>query len=199
MASKLTDLAQQKTAMQLQSMSKEAYTWLLEKIKEIRSPSSIPVGINREAAIRKMTRVVKGKLFCFYYDPKGKADLPYYDRFPLVLVLEKYNDGFLGLNLHYLPIKYRVAFLDKLLQYARLDDENNIDRLRVTYDILNSSRRFREFKPCIKQYLYSHCRSKILTIEPHEWDVAIFLPMQLFKGAKPQQVWQESVQEIKRQ
>ena len=122
MASKLTDLAQQKTAMQLQTMSKEAYQWLLLKIQDIRNPASIPVGINREAAIRKISRVVKGKLFCFYYDPKGKADLPYYDRFPLVLVLEKYNDGFLGLNLHYLPIKYRVAFLDKLLQYARLDE-----------------------------------------------------------------------------
>ena len=139
MASKLTDLANQKTAMQLQTMSKEAYQWLLTKIQEIRSPSSIPIGINREAAIRKMTRVVKGKLFCFYYDPKGKDDLPYYDRFPLILVLEKYNDGFLGLNLHYLPIRYRVAFLDKLLQYAKLDDENNIDRLDRKSTRLNSS------------------------------------------------------------
>ena len=197
MASKLTDLANQKTAMQLQTMSKEAYQWLLLKIRDIRSPASIPVGINREAAIRKISRVVKGKLFCFYYDPKGKADLPYYDRFPLVLVLEKYNDGFLGLNLHYLPIKYRVAFLDKLLQYARLDDENNIERLRVTYDILTASKRLKEFKPCLKRYLTGQIQSKILAIQSNEWDIAAFLPIQQFKKASAAKVWQESLEEIR--
>jgi hypothetical protein len=140
----------------------------------------------------------KGRLYQFFYDPKGKADMPYYDRFPLVLILEKYDDGFLGLNLHYLPIKYRVVFLDKLLNYAILDDEDNPARLRITYDILTASRRFREFRPCIKRYLFSQIRSKILTIEPQEWEVAIFLPTQLFKGAKPQKVWQESVNEIRK-
>jgi hypothetical protein len=198
MASKLTSLAQQKTAMQLQTMSKEAYKWLLTKIAEIRKPAAIPPSIKAESDFRKASRLVLGGLYCFYYDPKGKDDLPYYDRFPLVLILERYPDGFLGLNLHYLPIKYRVAFLDKLMDYAILNDEDEIKRLRVTYDILTASRRFREFRPCIKKYLYSQMRSRILTIQPNEWDVAIFLPMQMFKGAKPQEVWQESIQEIRK-
>jgi hypothetical protein len=91
-----------------------------------------------------------------------------------------------------------VAFLDKLLNYAILDDENNPTRLRITYDILTASRRFKEFRPCIKRYLFSQIKSKILTIEPQEWEVAIFLPTHLFKGAKPQKVWQESVNEIRK-
>jgi hypothetical protein len=196
MASKLTTLAQQKSAAQLQMMSKESYQWLLRKINELRNPSLIPKTIAGEK-FRQNRRLFKGGLYHFFYDPKGKDDLPYYDRFPLVILLEKYNDGFLGLNLHYLPIKYRVAFLDKLLDYAVLDDENNPSRLRITYDILTASRRFREFRPCIKRYLFDHTKSKILAIEPKEWEVAIFLPTQLFKGAKPQEVWQESVNEIR--
>ena len=136
-------------------------------------------------------------LYHFYYDPKGKADLPYYDRFPLVLALEKYNDGFLGLNLHYLPIRYRVAFLDKLLDYAVLTPENEVKRVRITYDILTASKRFKEFRPCIKRYLTSHIKSKILTIEPEEWDVAISLPVQQFKKASAKDVWKESIEEIK--
>jgi hypothetical protein len=115
----------------------------------------------------------------------------------MVLALEKYPDGFLGLNLHYLPFKYRVAFLNKLLQFAVLDADNDVRKLRVTYDILNASRRFKEFRPCIKRYLHNHIRSKILTIEPHEWEVASLMPLQQFKGAKPQEVWQESVNEIR--
>ena len=38
------------------------------------------------------------RLNMFFYDPKLKKKLPYYDTFPLVLPLENYSDGFLGLN-----------------------------------------------------------------------------------------------------
>ena len=196
MASKLTTLTQQKTAAQLQSMTQESYKWLLKKIAELRNPSSIPAGIKRENW-RNANHLILGGLYCYYYDPKTKDDLPYYDRFPLVLILERYNDGFLGLNLHYLPVKYRIAFLDKLMGYASYDDNDEVRRMRVTYDILNASRRFREFKPCIKRYLTTHIKSRILTIQPGEWDVAVMLPMHQFKGAKPQQVWQESVNDIR--
>ena len=170
--------------------------WLKEKIEEIRTPSAIPKGISQEA-FRKDKRFLLGRLYCFYYDPIGKADLPYYDRFPMVLALEKYGDGFLGLNLHYLPYKYRLAFLTKLLDYAVLNDDNDVMKIRITYDILNASKRFKEFRPCIKRYLTSQIRSKILTIQPNEWEIASFLPIQQFKGAKPTEVWEESVNTIK--
>ena len=37
-----------------------------------------------------------GRLNMFFYDPKYKKTLPYYDTFPLVLPLENYPDGFLN-------------------------------------------------------------------------------------------------------
>ena len=196
MPSKLTQITQQKTTAQLQSLSRESQTWLMKKIAELRNVAQIPRGIGVEN-FRKNKRFILGGLYHFYYDPKGKDDLPYYDRFPLVLALEKYPDGFLGLNLHYLPIKYRVAFLDKLMDYAILNDENEPKRIRITYDILSASKRFKAFRPCIKRYLNSHIKSKVITIQPNEWEVAIFLPTQLFKGAKPAEVWKESIQEIR--
>jgi hypothetical protein len=196
MPSKLTQITQQKTTAQLQSLSRESQTWLMKKIAELRNVAQIPRGIGVEN-FRKNKRFILGGLYHFYYDPKGKDDLPYYDRFPLVLALEKYPDGFLGLNLHYLPIKYRVAFLDKLMDYAILNDENEPMRIRITYDILNASKRFKAFRPCIKRYLNSHIKSKVITVQPNEWEVAIFLPTQLFKGAKPAEVWKESIQEIR--
>jgi hypothetical protein len=196
MASKLTTLAQQKSAAQIQSMSRESYNWLLQKIAQLRNPASLAQGIKSEDN-RIVKRLLKGCLYFFYYDPKLKADLPYYDRFPLVLVLERYPDGFLGLNLHYLPLKYRVAFLDKLLDYAVWNENDDPQRVRITYDILNASKRFRSFKPCIKRYLTQHVKSKILAVQPNEWEVATFLPVHQFKGAKPEQIWKESVQEIR--
>ena len=196
MASKLTQLAQQKSQAELQTMSRDSLQWLTKKIANINSPSAIASGMSSEK-FRKTNQFRLGGLYFFYYDPKTKDSLPYYDTFPLVLALERYNDGFLGLNLHYLPLRYRLAFLTKLLDFASYDDKNDIQRLRVTYDILSASKRLKEFKPCIKKYLTGHIQSHLLTVQPDEWDVAAFLPVQQFKKATANKVWQESVENIR--
>ena len=195
MESKLTQLANARPA-DMQMGSKKSLEWLSQKIAELRGTSNIPAGMSRER-FRQVDNFRLGKLYCFYYDPKGKESLPYYDRFPMVLAIEKYNDGFLGLNLHYLPFNYRLAFLGKLLKFAVQGEPGEIDRLRVTYDILVASKRIKEFRPCIKRYLAGHIQSKILAIQPNEWDVAAMLPLQQFKGAKAQEVWQESLEQIR--
>jgi hypothetical protein len=196
MTSKLTQLTEQKSAAQLKSMSVESYRWLQTKISQLRNPGTIPKQIAREKD-RYTTKFKIGGLYFFFYDPKTKSELPYYDTFPLVLVLERYPDGFLGLNLHYLPVKYRIAFLNKLMPLAILDDSDEIKRMRVTYDILNASRRYKAFRPCVKKYLYGHFRSRLLTVQPNEWDVATMIPVQQFKKAKPTQVWHESIEQIR--
>ena len=195
MASKLTSLAKQKSAAEMQTMSRESMKWLTKKMSDIRNPGSIPGNMSREK-FRQTNSFMLGGLYCFFYDAKSKT-LPYYDQFPLVLVLERYNDGFLGLNLHYLPLRYRLAFLSKLMDFATYDDKNDIQRLRITYDILVASKSLKEFKPCIKRYLTNQLQSRLLAIQPDEWDVAAYLPIQMFKGASASNVWNESVEQLR--
>lgn len=197
MASKLTSLTSQKSASQLQTMKKDSLSWLTKKISELKNPSNIRTDIARER-FRNTQRFVLGGLYFFYYNPKMKNDLPYYDKFPLVIPIERYPDSFLGLNLHYLPLNYRIQFLDKLFDFAVYDNNDELKRLRVTYDILNASKRFREFRPCVKKYLYSNIQSKILAVQPNEWDVAAFLPIQQFRGAPTKEVWQDSLEEMRK-
>ena len=196
MASILTQLAQEKSAGELRTMSKDSLKWLMAKIADVRGVR-VAKSISNEK-VRQVNKFILGGLYCFYYNPKGKMDLPYYDQFPMVLALEKYNDGFLGLNFHYLPIKYRVVFLDKLMNFAMMGDAGEIMRMRVTYDILTASKSLKLFRPCIKRYLSSHIQSKILTIQPNEWDIAALLPLQQFKGATAPEVWQDSVDELRK-
>ena len=59
-----------------------------------------------------------GRLNMFFYDPKTKARLPYYDVFPLVLPLESIKGGFMGLNFHYLPYILRFRLLERLQKFA---------------------------------------------------------------------------------
>ena len=197
MASKLKTIAEERSGLKMEMLSRESVKWFMTKMANLKNTSRIPNTIKREE-FRNTTRFIKGGLFFFYYDPKTKEDLPYYDRFPLVLMLEKYDDGFLGLNLHYLPIKYRVAFMNKLLDYGRFDEDGDPVRIRITYDILSATKRFKEFRPCIKRYLTSHVKSRILAVQPEEWETAVFLPVQQFKKAKADKVWRDSIQEIRK-
>jgi hypothetical protein len=197
MISKLTELTVSKILLGYPTMGNDALKWLRQKVSQLKNVRSIPGSISRET-IRHTNEFYRGGLYFFFYNPKTKDELPYYDTFPLVLVLEKYPDGFLGLNLHYLPTKYRVAFLQKLIAYGGLrDSENEVSRVRITYDILKTTSQFKEFGPCLKRYLLTQVRSRILAIEPEEWDVAISLPVQQFKKASAKDVWKESIEEIK--
>jgi hypothetical protein len=87
--------------------------------------------------------------------------------------------------------------MKKMMPLAIYNDEDEIKRIRVTYAILDASKKYKEFRPCIKKYLYSNIKSRILAVEPQEWDIALYLPIQQFKKETAQHVWQESIQEIR--
>ena len=203
MTSKLTQLTEKKPT-DAAFLSRDAYYWMKRKITTLKNPAQMARDIKNEKHrhldkhnLGINTKFKLGGLYFFFYNPKLKDDLPYYDIFPLVIPIEKYNDGFLGLNLHYLPIRYRQMLLLKLKPLAVYNEKDEFKRLRLTYDILNASRRYKEFRPCVKRYLNSHIRSKIIDIEPNEWDVAMYLPVHQFKKAPASDVWDESVAEIK--
>ena len=195
--STLTTLAQKKTALELEFLSRKSVAWYKDQIQGMKSP----VRLAREIAVerdRQGKRFLMGGLYHYYYDPKTKEELPYYDVFPLVIPLQKYPDGFLGLNLHYLPITMRAAFMDKLMNFAITNKDDDPMRLRVTYDILNATNRYKEFRPCLKRYLTSHIVSKIMTVKPHEWETALFLPTHQFKKAPVSRVHKDSRDQIRR-
>lgn len=192
MASTLTQLTQQKTALEQEFLSRKSVAWLQDQIKDLKSPIRLAREIAKEKS-RQGGQFQMGGLYQFFYDPLTKGDLPYYDIFPLVIPLKRDAEGFIGLNLHYLPPRYRAVFMDKLMNFAIMNDNDEPKRLRITYDILTASKNFKEFRPCLKRYLNGHIKSKILTIQPPEWETALFLPTAVFKGAPISKVYAESV------
>lgn len=122
-----------------------------------------------------------GKMYFFYYDPKTKDKLPVYDRFPLVFPIERYSDGFLGLNLHYLSQGERRALLGRLMEFKSNSKIDERTRLRLSYDLISSTKKLANAsRPCIKRYLFSHVRSKFVEVTANEWDQAINLPVEMF-------------------
>lgn len=137
-----------------------------------------------------------GQMYMYYYDAKHKATLPYFDRFPLVFPFKKVKGGFYGLNMHYLPLPLRAKLMDALYDTASNSRFDESTRIKMSYKMLESASKYKEFKPCIKRYLTSQLRSKFMYIYPSEWDMALFLPLERFQGASKTQVWADSKRKI---
>lgn len=148
-------------------------------------------------SISKVDEHAIGRLILFNYDPKHKKTLPYYDRYPMVFPIEIYNDGFLGINLHYLPFMMRARLMDALYETMITNENNEKERLAISYQILSSSSKFKYFRPCIKRYLVGHVRSTLYNVNVDDWDKALMLPLARFEKKTQTQVWAESMKKIK--
>jgi len=130
-----------------------------------------------------------GRMSMFFYDPKTKARLPYYDTFPLVLPLEPMKGGFIGLNFHYLPYGARFAFLQQLQSLASNGKFDQSTKIQATYDQVKSNK---YVKASIKRYLYSQVRSQFLRVNVDEMALAAYLPVAQFQGASLGSVFAKS-------
>jgi hypothetical protein len=137
-----------------------------------------------------------GSMYSFFYNPKHKKTLPYYDLFPLIFVIGLKPDGFLGINLHYLPPVLRAKLMDQLYAITNNKKFDSTTKLKVSYELLNKAARFRYFAPCVKHYLFDHVQSKFLNIEPSFWDVALMLPTEKFVKTDKDTVWNKSRSQV---
>ena len=178
------------------SLAKEGLTprtnasraWLRAKVKDLKPTSS---ALMKDRDRLKNTSMI-GKMYFYFYDPKTKDTMPYYDRFPLVIPIEKYNDGFLGLNLHYIHPKHRMILLDKLSDTISNDTYDEKTKLKINYRYLAAASKIFEANPCIKRYLFTQIESRFLEITADEWDIAAMLPLESFVGATTSKVYADS-------
>ena len=123
-------------------------------------------------------RLYLGDMFCYWYNPKHRMSLPYYDMFPIVMLIGYEKETFLGLNFHYLRPQHRAMLLD-----------------RVTAKIGNALPKWSKLaklpyiEPTVHRYRYDHIMKKIIPIPKNEQELAIFLPLERFRKASKTKVW----------
>ena len=139
-----------------------------------------------------VSKSVLGKMYFYSYDPKWKNELPWYDTFPLVFPIERYPDGFLGLNFHYLAPKHRAILMDQLKMFANNKSYDETTKLKLTYNMLKGFTKIKRAKPTVHRYLSSKVKSKYVLVNADEWEVALFLPVERFRKASKKKVWAHS-------
>jgi hypothetical protein len=146
----------------------------------------------KEPALKTESDQIPGGMFMYFYDPKTKDTLPYYDKFPLTIIVGPAAGGFTGLNLHYLPMQLRAKLLDALMDITSDKKYDDKTKFNVSYNMLKKASSMRYFKPCFKRYLTANVKSRFARVPASEWEIATFLPTASFEKASKTAVWADS-------
>lgn len=160
--------------------------WFINKIKELTGKEKVG-SMNMLSMNQKnlSTRVLPGMMYSFIYSPKHRDTLPLYDKFPLILPFNKYPDGFIGLNLHYLRPLHRINLLQKLMEVAEYDKFGVPKNLNLSWSYLNNMSKFPEIEGSVKRYLSGYVRSHFIQVPTSDWALAALLPTENFAKKKP--------------
>tara|TARA_Y100000385_G_C13093934_1_gene640191 strand:- start:1896 stop:2483 length:588 start_codon:yes stop_codon:yes gene_type:complete len=170
--------------------TKESQKWFQKNVKNLAVSRK---GLLKDDALERTSRNIRGNMYMYFYDPKFKADLPYYDRFPLTIMVDGAPGGFYGLNLHYLNYGVRARFLDELMALGPAQAKENSRLTKLRYNLLTGVKKYKEFKPCFKHYLGKHVVSQFSRVPMTDWEIAVFLPVEQFKKKSKAAVWNESL------
>lgn len=164
---------------------KKSLGWLYNLAGSKLKAANLPDNAFKE---RANGNVFIGGMFLYSYDAKWKEELPWWDALPVVIPIALYNDGWLGLNLHYLAPMLRARLLDKLQDLRR---RAGTDRayMKVSYEFLKGAMEHKLIQPCIHRYLASHVRTKVVRVEDVHWDKVAMLPIQKFQKKTAREVW----------
>ena len=173
-----------------------ASRWYTRKIAQLfpgmSSRPFAPLEIIREEQSRLRGRFTWGVMNMFFYKPQGAAKLEYYDLFPLVIPFRKYTNGFVGINLHYLPFDLRIRLLSKtMVQMGQTTGQADIEEaagegvVGARGDkVLLQWQRIKHNEtviPIVRRYRAKNVMSKFMVIEPSEFIIAAMLPTARFR------------------
>lgn len=166
--------------------SREAIDWYRTNLRKTAVSPNRLMKEERANLVNSWSSLAAGQLYMAFYDPKHKDKLPFYDTFPLIIPMERYKDGILGMNIHYLPPMLRAKLFDSII-------EREMDE---AYNILGAAGKLNYIKPCMKRYLGNHFRSRFLRVPAEQWPLAAMLPSERFVKASKSQVWANTRRKI---
>lgn len=195
MASLLKTLEQEALSAGMTLRTQGSMDWFRKRAHDIRRVNRTE--LMKEEGIQLRNRSAIGRMYHWFYQPKHRETLPYYDSFPLGIIVGPAKGGFYGLNLHYLPPLTRASFLDSLMDIATNKKFDDNTKFKITYQTLIGASKYREFKPTFKHYLSDQVRSRFALIPASEWEKVIFLPTADWQKSGARNVYRDTKRLLK--
>lgn len=165
---KFSKLAESANLSKKTLRSKETFLKMARSQGEIGSLNSVTQGLDAAFPLKK------GMLVTFEYNAKYGDTLPYWDRYPLILVTELTRTGWYGLNLHYLHPRVRARIFYDLQTKGIPIIDNEMANL------------------CIKRYLAELVTGIPKKFPKEMWEIAVHLPYENFQKANAPKVWRDT-------
>ena len=157
--------------------SSKSLNWLFQKIKKSRFDQGLLTG-----------KPQVGGMYVYTYDSKTKEKLPYWDATPVIVLLSFTQNGFYGINWHYLSPGDRTVLIKNLLMF---DNGKSKQFLREPYKRLLALSNG-VWRCAVKRYLWGQVRSKFIPIQKDEWQEAAALPLARFRKATATTVYRNA-------
>ena len=196
---------------------KNSIKWFVDKIKQMRKQKTVDdeVDLKKQSSLKQFSKKMNiGYIYTHVYNPKFKEELPFYDVIPLWSPVKIMSDRIMGFNFHYLPPRYRKAFLDDYTEYlskeAKRAGYKSLTELSPSQISLwgrdyMSDAYLRATKgpgnllrACVRTYLYSHVQSKFLPVNITEWYNVYYLVLPKFMKKSDSYIYKEVIKEYQR-
>ena len=188
----------EKNKYDLQTSFRKSKAWYEQQMILLMKQQISPNFIMKGNPSQLTTRLLPGKMYMFIYDPLYKKELPYYDRFPCVLLYKRSLNGFSGLNFHYLPYQMRVQLLYRMMVFktnAKMDEST---RLKFTWAAIKGVAKFAPAVPAFHNYNFGGLRTTFREIRAYDWTTAVLLPVEQMIKRQEDKVWNDSRKIINR-
>lgn len=182
----------------IEDLRKKSAAWIYTEVEKLQKQRITPNVFMKDNTNKQSSFILPGNLYFYAYNPKTKDTLPYYDAYPLVFPFTKTNDGWIGLNMHYLPYNLRIQLFDALWSLRKNNKLDATNRLKLSWATIQSLSKFNLAQPCVKRYLFTHMTSVPIIIESEHWLTALMLPIQRFKKQNDQYIWGDSIKQSRK-
>lgn len=138
-----------------------------------------------------MANFQRDQLHFFKYTPKWGEILPFWDKQPLMFPLYVGSTHTLGVNIHWIPAKFRKRFVEWLLEISQ-KVRSRKRFAHLTYAMMQADPRLKQAqKRAIRMYINN--RASKLKIIPKDEVASFFLPLtvnpSLFRRHKSKKVF----------
>lgn len=199
----LYKLRQQGDNANLRPRTQDAVNFFIKQIKRLRTNQRKSPGFANDNELISINKIQSGMLVYFGYEAETPyPQLPYYDKYPLTLIINRWvdeNNGtayFDGINLHYVPLGIRFKFMEKIIkQYGYWNMDNNVNKFSnfnnyyAIRDLLHSM----GFGFAYKKYLLNNVTTQFSQVPFKYIDVALSLPLSQWSGASDASVWSDYI------
>lgn len=144
-----------------------------------------------------VTRLYSGNMYFYRYTAEQNGT--FNDTYPLIFMIRKKGSLIEGINFHYMGIERREDLFNEMKPFFSTELIESDTRLLVRRfrNLLLVSRNLKDAKIALHRYKISNISSKVIMVEPKNWEFAIREPVEKFitnTGGKKtsRSIWKET-------